>query len=227
MPRGSEDQSRNYNLLLKNLSYKDLLHDWSFWLLLVINLVSMFWALIAHWNLIAIMWMYWFQSVEIGMFNFFRIMDLKEFSVEGFTINDRPAQATEGTKYFTAVFFAVHYGFFHFGYAHFLLSDGFEKRFGGSPSSQEMNSIMITAGLFFIAHLFSYLYNAPKDTAKQNIGKLMGYPYTRIIPMHFTIIFGSFIGAALPLFLILKTAADCYMHLYEHNVLRKGEAIAV
>ena len=226
MPLKTEDQTRNFSLLIGDINGKDLLRDWSLWLLLAINLATMFWALIAHWNLLAIMWVYWFQSIEIGWFNFLRIIELKEFSVEGFTINDRPAKNTEGTKYFTAIFFAFHYGFFHFGYAHFLLSDGFGKRFGGAPTTQEMNSILITAALFFVAHLFSYFYNKPNDTKKQNIGKLMGYPYARIIPMHFTIIFGSMVGA-LPLFLVLKTCADCYMHVYEHNVLRKGEAPAL
>jgi hypothetical protein len=32
-----------------------------------------------------------------------------------------------------------------------------------------------------------------------------------------------FFGAALPIFLVLKTLADAIMHIVEHAVLRKGE----
>jgi hypothetical protein len=48
----------------------------------------------------------------------------------------------------------------------------------------------------------------------------MFFPYGRIIPMHFTIIFGGWFGAestgALLIFLVLKTLADVIMHMAEH-----------
>lgn len=105
----------------------------------------------------------------------------------------------------------------------FLLTGTVTKAYGNAPNFIELKYIFLTALLFFINHLFSYFYNRPKDTKKQNIGSLMFYPYARIIPMHLTIIFGSSFGGALPLFLVLKTFADAIMHVVEHNVLRKGE----
>jgi cellulose synthase/poly-beta-1,6-N-acetylglucosamine synthase-like glycosyltransferase len=169
------------------------------------------------------MWIYWFQSITIGFFNFIRILQLKEFSTEGFKINDKPAQPTQSTKIFTAFFFLFHYGLFHFGYMTFILTGIFTKAYGNLPTFADLIYIFLISLLFFINHLFSYVYNKPKDTKKQNIGALMFYPYARIIPMHLTIIFGSAVADALSFFLVLKTFADAIMHIVEHNVLRKGE----
>ena len=152
-----------------------------------------------------------------------RILQLKEFSTEGFKINGRPAQPTQATKLFTAFFFLFHYGLFHFVYLIFLLTGTFAKAYGNVPNSVELKYIALTSLLFFISHLFSFFYNGPQDTKKQNIGSLMFYPYARIIPMHLTIVAGSVFGGALFFFLVLKTFADAIMHIVEHNVLRKGE----
>lgn len=206
-----------------NQPKRNLLGDPSLWFLLLSNLAAIFFATKENWNLSTVMWVYWFQSITIGFFNFIRILQLTEFSTEGFKINGQPAQPTQGTKIFTAFFFLFHYGFFHFGYLMFLLTGTFTKAYGNSSNFIELKYIFLTALLFFINHLFSYVYNRPKDTKKQNIGSLMFYPYVRIIPMHLTIIFGSAFGGALPLFLVLKTFADGIMHVVEHNVLRKGE----
>lgn len=202
---------------------KNLLGDPSLWFLLLSNLATIFFATKENWNLSTIMWVYWFQSITIGFFNFIRILQLKEFSTEGFKINGQPAQPTQSIKIFTAFFFLFHYGFFHFVYMIFLLTGTFTKAYGNTPNFIELKYIFLTALLFFVNHLFSYNYNRPKDTKKQNIGSLMFYPYARIIPMHLTIIFGSVFVGALPLFLVLKTFADGIMHVVEHNVFRNGE----
>lgn len=208
---------------IDNQPRRNLLGDPSLWLLLLSNIATIYFATTEHWNLSTILWVYWFQSITIGFFNFIRILQLKEFSTTGFKINGKLAQPTRLTKIFTAFFFLFHYGFFHFVYLIFLLAGTFTKTYGNIPDSAEIKYIFLTALLFFINHLFSYFYNKQKDTERQNIGSLMSYPYARIIPMHLTIIFGSAFGGALPLFLVLKTFADGVMHVIEHNVLRKGE----
>lgn len=189
--------------------------DLSLWFLLFSNIITIFFAITENWDLSNIMWIYWFQSIIIGFFNFIRILQLKEFSTEGVVINGLPAQPTQNTKFSLAFFFLLHYGLFHFGYLIFLLAN--------TPNFIEVKHILPLALLFFINHLFSYFYNKPRDTKKQNIGSLMFYPYVRIIPMHLTIIFGYQFGGGLLLFLVLKTFADVIMHIVEHNVLRKGE----
>jgi len=199
------------------------LGDPSLWFLLLSNIATIFFAITKNWNLATIMWVYWFQSITIGFFHFIRILQLKEFSTTGFEINGQPAQPTQGTKLLMAFFFLFHFGLFHCVYSIFLLIGTFTKEYGDTLNFAEVKYILLTALLFFINHLFSYLYNKPRDTKKQNIGLLVFYPYARVIPMHLTIISAPSFGGALPLFLTLKTVADIIMHIVEHNVLRKGE----
>jgi hypothetical protein len=89
--------------------------------------------------------------------------------------------------------------------------------------------IWYSCGLFFVNHLFSYVYY--RNRLRQDENFMMDTftgPYYRIIPMHFTIMFGAMviivlgiigITSTLPvlvLFLLLKTATDLAMHLHKH-----------
>jgi hypothetical protein len=172
-----------------------------------------------------VLWVYWFQSVIIGIFNFVRILQLKEFSTENYKINGRSVEPTNKTKHTTAFFFLIHYGIFHLVYASFL-STGFSNFFAISSQTVQpvlnWNTIYFTTGLFFITHLFSYVYNRPRNIKKPNIGTLMFYPYARIVPMHIIIIAGSFLSQAmLPIFLVLRMFSDIGMHTIEHEFIRK------
>jgi len=170
------------------------------------------------------MWVYWFQSVIIGIFNFIGILQLKNFSTKDFKIGGRPAQPTRDTKNFTAFFFLFHYGLFHVVYLIFISNGMSIKIHGREPTLLELKYIFITILIFLLNHFFSYVYNKLKDTKKKNIGSLMFFPYIRILPMHFTLMFGLFIGdIALPFFLMLKTIADGYMHLVKHNTLKNSD----
>jgi len=79
------------------------------------------------------------------------------------------------------------------------------------------------AGLFLIYQCFSFFYNRKwEDKQKPNIGKMMFFPYARIIPMHLTILFGGILSGGtfkgkmtLALFMLLKTFADIIMHIVE------------
>lgn len=213
------EHPKNESMPIHPVTRRNILQDQSLWILLLSNSATIFFALQEQWSIATVMLVYWCQSIVIGIFNFIRILELKEFSTEGFLINNQPVGPTEATKNSTAYFFLFHYGFFHVGYFVFLLS----RPFSG-PAGIDFIYVFLIAGIFFVNHLFSYFYNKPRDTKKQNIGNLMFYPYLRIIPMHLSIIFGSSASIALPFFLLLKTFADLGMHIVEHNVLRKGEA---
>lgn len=196
--------------------------DHSVSLLIFSNLIIIFFAIFENWNLITIMFIYWCQSIIIGIFNFLKIINLKDFTTNGLSIGNSPAKPTMSTKYFIAFFFLIHYSMFHFGYFIFLISGGFTSH--GLQFNPENYTIFIALIVFFANHLFSFLYNRKKNSEKkQNIGKIMFFPYIRIVPMHLTIIFGSmFIAIGFPLisiiiFLLLKTAADVVMHSIEHR----------
>jgi len=187
--------------------------------LLLSNLVTIVLAVFQQWDVFVLMWVYWGQSVIIGCFNVRRIMDLKKFSTSGFMINNRPVKPTPETQRQTAVFFALHYGFFHLGYLIFLGTD--TKVAGGFP----LFNVLVCIGVFYLNHWFSYRYNREQEQERvPNIGNLMFFPYIRIIPMHLMIVAGvTVLGGstgALIVFLLLKTAADVAMHVIEHAMAR-------
>jgi len=197
------------------------LNDYSLWLLIISNIVSIFLAYFQGWSAQEVFWVYWAQSVIIGLINFVRIKKLKAFSTENFKMgNSRPPE-TADTKKQVALFFLFHYGFFHFGYFIFLWAD--YPLTDLTPDSIVFIMMLILG--FYMTHLFSYRYNSPTDfkDKKPNIGTLMFYPYLRIIPMHLSIIIGAVFGSVggLLFFMVLKTFADAGMHAVEHHIFRK------
>jgi len=196
---------------------KHFYSDLSFWALIFSNLMVIIWVLIEECSLAVVMWVYWSQSVSIGILWFFKILSLKEFSTKGFKINGRAVEPTTSTKIQTAVFFLIHYGFFHLIYSFFLK---------GMFESVQLVPIFLMAGIFFVYQCFSFFYNKKwKNKRKPNIGTMMFFPYARIIPMHITIIAGgalqtsggeiSLVNASLLIFMLLKTLADILMHTVE------------
>ncbi len=180
--------------------------------LLLVNVATIVIAILEEWSLPTILWSYWAQSVIIGLFQYRKMLDLKNFSTEGLKMNGKSVSATETSKKRTARFFILHYGFFHFVYALLL---------GSLAHSADWRSVLIAGAGFFANHWLSYRANKTQDeTRMQNIGHVMIFPYLRILPMHFFVVFSlPFVGTApaLIFFLSLKTAADAAMHVVEHR----------
>lgn len=204
--------------------------DQSAMVLVLSNVIIIILALAQQWDILVIMLGYWLQSVIIGLFNFLKIINLKKFSVKDFEMNGKLVRATKNTKRSAAFFFAFHYGFFHFIYFIFLTE--FISESQNFSLIKEVFPILLMGIIFFFNHLFSFWYNRKEFEEKSpNIGKIMLFPYARIIPMHLTIIFSRIIIDAglmdefksfsipilLLLFLVLKTVADLIMHIIEHR----------
>ncbi|HCY76658.1 MAG TPA: hypothetical protein DHV28_12130 [Ignavibacteriales bacterium] len=201
------------------------------------NLLVIFFAIVDSISANEVMWIYWTQSVIIGIFNFIKMITLKDFSTEGFKQGNKQMPPTRATAISSAVFFLFHYGFFHFVYAIFL--GGFSQ-FSNSGSTGFSTSYFIySAGMFFISYLIEFINSRKAQNSEPpNIGYLMFAPYARIIPMHFTIIFGGFIGAAGSLFAAktdlaiiflftgIKTLVDVITHSWDFNTLKKQIATA-
>ena len=178
-------------------------------------------AFVQRWDLQELMWVYWGQSVIIGIVNVWRMLTLKKFSTEGFTSNGRPVPETRAGKISTAAFFAAHYGIFHLVYFVFLLGG----LFGSKETPLRLTPMAVCLLAFLVNHIYSFLYNRAQDAERvPNLGTIMFYPYARILPMHLTLIFGAAVARTrlpLLLFLGLKTGADLVMHVVEHT--RSGE----
>ena len=198
----------------------------SLYSLLLANLLVIFFAIYQSWSIFDVMFIYWFQSIIIGFFNIFRILGLENYSVKGFKENGRVPLANRATKIRVAIFFAFHYGIFHFVYLFFILS--FQDNDSRSSLARQGIYILIGITLFFINHLISFRHNREELRSGLNIGTVMFRPYLRIVPMHLIIVFFGFVlendnmngfkySLILFVFLVLKTVADILMHLSEHK----------
>lgn len=206
--------SLNSNSALNKDNQKKFVLDPPLVFLLFSNITAIIFALVGNFSIGEVFLLFWGQSVIIGFFQFLKILSLSDFSVDGFSVNGRPATKSNSTKQSTALFFAFHYGIFHAVYF------GFFFEFGFSFSLASLLFVFSAWLIFFINHLFSFSYFKNKPFRRvPNLGAMMFYPYARIIPMHICIILGAVLSGTylIVLFLVLKTVADLAMHLIEHS----------
>ena len=196
---------------MKNLSSKAF-SDSSTRNLVLVNVATIAFALFEGVSVLTVMWVYWLQSVVIGFFTFIKLLNKAGAPGSGFVAVSM------------ALFFAFHYGFFHFIYAVFLNAFSSFAILGSPLQSTNAIFLAVTGLLFLLNHAYSFHVNRAAD-AKKDIAAIFSAPYKRIIPMHLTIIFGGMLAMAfgntanaaiLILFGLLKTAADVFMHVNKH-----------
>lgn len=200
------------------------------------NVLVIIFAIVDRLSAIDVLWIYWSQSVIIGIFNFIKILSLKEFSTEGLKQGNKPVLPTRGAKISTAIFFLIHYGFFHLIYSVFL--GGFSSFAHTSNSGSGISYLFYSSAIFFVSYLIEFINSRNEENEEfPNLGYLMFAPYARIIPMHLTIIFGGFIGAAgsflsadtnlaiIVLFTGIKTIVDLITHSFSFDMFKKQTAI--
>ncbi|QNA45545.1 DUF6498-containing protein [Lacibacter sediminis] len=182
-----------------------IVKDPGFWFLLLMNGYLIYYYQQQPGEFNTIIWIYWLQSVLIGLFNFFDLMSVKNPDSTSMSLNSQPV--TKGSMGCAAWFFLLHYGFFHFVYAIFLLV--------GKHSGVNGKLLLITAGIFVIESTIQFIRKRNSlQLEKVNVGKMFFTPYLRIVPMHLMILVPSFLGiTASVLFLVLKTVADAGMYL--------------
>lgn len=162
-----------------------------------------------------IVWIYWFQSITIGIFNFLDLYTIKNYDSTNFKINDKPV--IKGSKGCAAWFFLIHYGFFHFVYAIFLLV-------GFNINGVSKKVLLLGVATFFLEAIMNFIRQKQLERSVTiNIGTMFILPYIRIIPMHLMILLPAFLGwKPSLLFLGLKMGTDIlsflyYQHLYSKN----------
>ena len=163
-----------------------------------------------------VVWIYWFQSVIIGLFNFIDLLTVRNYDSGNLKLNGEPV--TGKNKGCTAWFFLFHYGTFHLVYGIFLLT-----KFSFLSVSK---MIFLTAvAVFLLDSILNFMRQKQMErTMTVNIGTLFFLPYLRIVPMHLMILGPAFLGWKPSLiFLVLKMLADILSYLLYHRVFRKNE----
>jgi len=194
--------------------------------LITSNLITIVVAVVEGWSLTTLLFIYWAQSVIIGVFHIRRMLELESFTTDGLTMNGRPVAPIPSSKRQVAGFFALHYGFFHFVYLVFVLT-GISTN--GGLSTPVWWGLVGGVVMFAFNHYFSYRQNRALDRqGSPNLGTMLFLPYARVVPMHLMAGVGVAVGGTTRVavigFLSLKTIADAVMHIVEHRALRKRPA---
>lgn len=161
-----------------------------------------------------VIWVYWLQSVIIGLFHFLDLLTLKKYDPTGFKFNNQQIQS--GQNGCVALFFLFHYGMFHLVYGIFLAS-----RLG--MASINFHILLLGIAAFLFESFIDFLQR--KRIEKQvniRLGLLFALPYLRIIPMHIFIMIPVVTGATgSVIFLVLKLFADILSYYAYQMLFRK------
>jgi len=201
--------------------------------LLCSNIITIVLAVAGNWDAATVLFIYWAQSIIIGIFTVISLIradtaaltaDISQSAEGNVSVGMMNRYFARYYKYFIAGFFTFHYGLFHVVYYEFIVDSGF---FGVVDFSSP--EVWASCGLFFVNHLYSSLYYRHDERKGGGyIAEEFTYPYSRIFPMHLTIIFGAIIVSVLSaagiestlpvvvLFLVLKVYADLMMHIKKH-----------
>ena len=221
-------------VIITRIIMEDLIHNYPVVSLIFANLITIGLAILGSWDAATVMFVYWAQSVVIGIFSVISILGA---DTENLLKNlQKPIDEQGGTgkvtsrftwtyKCILAGFFTLHYGLFHWGYYSFIVGSAI---FGTVNFADP--GIWLSCALFFANHLYSYITYRHKGAKDYRyVNEQFFSPYRRIIPMHLTIIFGSVfllglevlgITTTLPvlvLFLLLKMYSDISAHLIRHH----------
>jgi Family of unknown function (DUF6498) len=167
-----------------------------------------------------IIWIYWFQSITIGLFNVLDLLTLKNHEAHGSKINTPPVEV--GNKGCAAGFFAMHFGLFHLVYGIFLLV-------GYGISSVNKMVFLLGIATFFLESTLNFIRQKKMEqTVNFNIGDRFLLPYVRIFPMHLMILLPIFFKwTPSLLFLSLKMIADILSYLFYIRKVGGNEAAPI
>lgn len=182
--------------------FQKIVRDPAMWSLILLNLLFIYEFNDDPSQYTSIIWLYWCQSVLIGVFNFFDMITLKNVDVSNMTFNNQPATAKQA-KGCLPIFFLFHYGIFHLVYLVFLFVDFRLSDTNFSYLKLALLGVLLQQVIHFTQNKIKYAHQPG------NIARMFFTPYLRIVPMHLTILLPKFLGWTPALtFLILKTVFD-------------------
>ena len=184
--------------------------------LILANIVTIILAVTQGWSIYPVLWIYWGQSMIIGIVHAIRMRRVGDQSW---------------------VLFVFYYFAFHLAMLPFLTgNDPVNVKIGGSEtpifiedvigqpvtiSQQDIYLIGLSVFVFLANHLYSLKYYGTRLKSEYIIArKNLAYPLLRILPIFFITGIVAVIGAGniLVFFLIGKTIVDVGMHSAEHKL---------
>jgi hypothetical protein len=185
--------------------------DISLWSLILWNLLTIAWAVIARWSLGSLLMVYWCQSLILGFFWFLRIIILPDFYVPQQQEHLSMEEAFQDKATASAVFIAI-YAILHV-FAGFVLY----QRLGPVRTG----GILIVAGIFFVSQCFTLSRTVTWISGERPTSNIVLFPYIRVIPMFVPLIVmaatHTIETAPLIMFLLAKALADGIMHVVERS----------
>jgi len=172
----------------RNNKIRNVFADPEFWFILVFNLLIA-WGYNNH--LISqdtVIWIYFSQSVFIGLGNTVRMACLKKFETQNFLINNKRVEASSKTKWGSTLFFMVHYGMFHFVYFIFLIVISIDNGSKLDTKLVLLNMALIAGNT--IISTWSTILSDREETP--SMSKLFFTPYLRIVPCTYLLWEGFF-----------------------------------
>ncbi len=213
--------------------------------LILANLIPLAGVLLFQWDILAILLLYWAESVIIGYINVFKMIFCRTDNVlHGFLpqlagqpvpeelSESVPKRSVNESKLFVIPFFIFHYGMFCFVHLTAVV-EIFSDTSIGLAAASTLADLWQTSFWFAVAgiagsHLYSFFMNyiGGEEFKRANLSLLMRRPYGRIIAMHISIVFGAvlvmLLGSQLPMLLVLigaKTGLDIHLHEKERGKL--------
>lgn len=196
-------------------TFKKIFSDPALYVLIVLNVFFIYEYKDDPSKYTTIIWLFWCQSVLIGLFNFIELLTTSNAEAGSFKMNDKPVDPKKGRGCYSW-FFLMHYQFFHLVYFIFLATQTGFKNIDGEFFKYALLGLFVNQVVVFIRHKQFYKTQAP------NLGYLFFLPYLRIIPMHFTILLPAFMNwQPAMIFLILKGIFDVLGHILTTQVYSK------
>ncbi|MFM9909193.1 MAG: DUF6498-containing protein [Chitinophagaceae bacterium] len=192
-------------------------YDPSFWIILLVNMLCIYYYYYHPDGFPTLVWIYWIQSVLIGIFNFLDLLTVRHPDPKSMTFNEKPIDETGAGKGCISLFFLFHYQFFHLVYAIFIAI-----KVKGLVNS---SFILLSVGAIILELTLGFIRNKQlQKTIKINYGQLFMMPYLRIIPMHLMILLPAFLGIKNSIvFLLFKLLADVGMYILTTKLYAKVE----
>jgi len=212
-----------------------IMYDKSTWSLILVNIITIAFAITYNWSFGYVAFLYWMQAAVIGVFQLLRLIFIKKYSVKGMSTNGKPDKPGFWAKFSLAILFFMLYG------VPLIVMFAFIGIIDETIEDIPRMTLLILTATYFANHLFSFLYNRKNDSQKNvDLPAATLAPILRLIPMFYTLpfafmlliatVFSSFllnentikiislIGDILFIifFMGIKTLLDVITHLYEH-----------